>query len=458
MLNIVILAAGFGKRMKSNLPKSMHKISGKPMLSHILDNIRMISPDLVVVVVGYGAEIIKKKFDNIKNIKFVIQKIQRGTGHALKKTIPIILKNNRLFYSNSLTLVMYGDVPLVKTNTLYNLLINCKKGISILTENIENSKDYGRIIRNSSGIIKKIIEYKDANNNQKSIKEVSTGILCISTEILINYINKLTKNNFQKEFYLTQLIELASNDNKIINTVKANYKYETLGINNRFQNCNAETIFQKEQTKYILKNGTTLLDIRNFFIRGYLSCGKDVIIDSGCIFEGYVYLADKVHIGPYCIIKNVKLSDGVKIEAFSNLENAFINESSKIGPYSRLRFGVKILSKVKIGNFVEIKNSIINNNSKLNHLSYIGDASLGKNINVGACAITCNYDGIKKHRVIIRNNSFIGSNNQLISPTILGRYTKLGSGTILSKDTMSYSLIISDYCNITKYKWKFKRI
>ncbi|WBF65592.1 MAG: bifunctional UDP-N-acetylglucosamine diphosphorylase/glucosamine-1-phosphate N-acetyltransferase GlmU [Candidatus Kinetoplastibacterium crithidii] len=452
MLNVVILAAGLGTRMQSNIPKVLHNLAGRPMLGYVLDSALALNPSTITIVVGKESEQIKSFIRNFsKKINIVIQNEQLGTGHAFKQSIPNLLDcpNN---YSS--TLVLYGDVPLVRTTTMDRLLKSCKNGLSILTSFLNDPSGYGRIIRDHNGCIKKIVEHKDANNIELNIKEINTGIISAPTSMLIKWISKLTNNNMQGEYYLTDIVDMAVSEGVFVDSRFPDDYWEILGINNHIQQVKLERIWQEEQARIIMDAGVTLADYKRIDIRGSLKCSKDVFIDVGCIFEGNIRLGSNVKIGPYCVLKDVNIADNVIIEAYSHLSSVTLDKGVQVGPFSRLCKGVSIGSNSKIGNFVEIKNSIFGKNTKSNHLTYIGDSHIGSNVNIGAGTITCNYDGLNKHQTIIEDNAFIGSGSQLVAPVKVGARATLGAGTTLTNDAPADQLTLSRtrQCSIANWR------
>ncbi|MDQ8034659.1 UDP-N-acetylglucosamine diphosphorylase/glucosamine-1-phosphate N-acetyltransferase [Bordetella genomosp. 1] len=450
MLNVVILAAGLGKRMQSDLPKVLHTLAGKPMLSHVLGSARQLDPARVIVVVGHGAERVQSAYAG-QELAFALQQPQHGTGHAVQQAVPQLLEGDG---ADDVTLVLYGDVPLVQPETLRKLLEARGQGVAVLTEVLEDSTGYGRIVRNDAGQVVGIVEHKDANEDQRAIKEVNTGILCAPTAKLKDWLTRIDNNNAQGEYYLTDIISLAVADGVPVSAAQPGASWETLGVNSRVQQAQLERRWQDEQARRQLEAGVTLADPQRFDLRGTLTCGRDVFIDVGCVFEGNVVLGNGVRVGPHCVLRDVTIEAGAQIEAFSHLQQAKVGADARIGPYARLRPGADLGPRTHVGNFVEIKNSIVAEDSKANHLAYIGDTDIGARVNVGAGTITCNYDGVNKHRTVIEDDAFIGSDTQLVAPVRVGRGATLAAGTTLTRDAPADKLTVSRARQTTVEGWK----
>ncbi|WP_071057735.1 bifunctional UDP-N-acetylglucosamine diphosphorylase/glucosamine-1-phosphate N-acetyltransferase GlmU [Pelistega sp. MC2] len=450
-LNIVILAAGMGKRMQSDLPKVLHSIAGKPMLSHVIDSARQLNPSKIIVVVGHGADTVKDYFAQENDLGFALQMPQHGTGHAVQQAVDQLVGGND---SNDMTLVLYGDVPLVQSDTLTKLIQSAGTGVSVLTETLADPTGYGRIVRDANGQVHRIVEHKDATPEELKINEVNTGILCAPTAHLKNWLTRIDNNNAQGEYYLTDIIGLAVKDGVAVNAAQPSANWETLGVNSRIQQAQLERLWQAEQARRLLEKGVTLADPNNFNLRGELICGRDVFIDTGCVFEGRVVLADGVKIGPNCVLRNVELGQNTHVDAFSHLEQAKAEDHAVIGPYARLRPGASLGSHSHVGNFVELKKTRLGAYSKANHLSYLGDATIGEKVNIGAGTITCNYDGVNKFQTIIEDGAFIGSDTQLVAPVTVGANATLGAGTTLTKDAPANQLTISRVQQFTIANWK----
>ena len=453
-MNIVILAAGQGQRMRSALPKVMQNLAGKPMLQHVLETAFITSPKTApLVVIGHGAPLVsqflmtfaaqnKTTLKLAAKISTVLQAKQNGTGHALLQALP---KLNLTVP----TLVLYGDVPLISSSTLKRLIqladgvAGQDSALALLTQDLVDPRGYGRIMRNAAGEVTAIIEEKDANRQQRSIQEINTGIMVLPSQHLKRWLKALKTSNAQGEYYLTDVIAMAVKDGVPIRTTQATNVWETIGVNDRAQLAALERIAQQEIARNLLSNGVSLADPARLDVRGKLTCGQDVSIDIGCVFEGAVSLAAGVKVGPNCVLRNTQVGKGVVIQAFSHLDGAMIGDDCIIGPYARIRPGANLANNVHIGNFVEIKNSHLGAESKANHLAYVGDAIVGKRVNIGAGTITCNYDGVNKHQTIIEDDVFIGSDTQLVAPVKVGRGATLGAGTTLTKDAPENQLTVS---------------
>ncbi|MFC4277435.1 bifunctional UDP-N-acetylglucosamine diphosphorylase/glucosamine-1-phosphate N-acetyltransferase GlmU [Achromobacter aloeverae] len=439
MLNIVILAAGLGKRMQSDLPKVLHTLAGRPMLDHVLHSARRLQPARIVIVVGHGADRVRAAYAGQEDLHFALQQPQHGTGHAVAQAAPLLLEGD----ADDATLVLYGDVPLVQPETLRRLLEARGRGMAVLTETLADPTGYGRIVRDARGQVTRIVEHKDATEQERAIREVNTGIIAAPTGRLKDWLTRIDNNNAQGEYYLTDAVGLAVADDVPVGAAQPAAAWETLGVNSRVQQAELERIWQREQARRLLEAGVTLADPARFDLRGSMTVGRDVYIDVGCVFEGRVELADGVRIGPHCVLRDVKLGAGTQVEAYSHLQQAQVGAQARIGPYARLRPGAELHDRAHIGNFVEVKNAVIGVDSKANHLTYIGDADIGARVNVGAGTITCNYDGVNKHRTIIEDDVFVGSDTQLVAPVRVGRGATLGAGTTLTRDAPAEQLTIS---------------
>jgi bifunctional UDP-N-acetylglucosamine pyrophosphorylase / glucosamine-1-phosphate N-acetyltransferase len=444
-MNIVVLAAGMGKRMKSDLPKVLHTIAGKPLLSHVLDCARSLSPNRLIVIYGHGGEQVQAQMSQ-KDLLWAKQEPQLGTGHAVQQAVPQL--------DDSVpTLVLSGDVPLIKKASLDRLLAaagNDKLGV--LTVNLPNPHGYGRMVRKDGKIVS-IVEEKDADPETKQIKEINTGILVCPTPALKRWLTGLSNNNAQKEYYLTDIVAKAVADGVEVTSAQPQYTWETDGINSKVQLAQLERTFQEAMALDLMEAGVQLIDPKRIDVRGSLSCGRDVFIDVNSVFEGNVYLADGVHIGPNVVIKNASIAKGATIAAFSHIEGAEVGSHAKIGPFARLRAGTVLGEDTHVGNFVELKNTRMDSGSKANHLSYVGDAVVGKRVNIGAGTITCNYDGANKFTTTIEDDAFIGSNSQLVAPVTVGKGATLGAGTTLSKNAPAGKLTTSRVKQMTHETW-----
>ena len=444
-LNIVILAAGKGKRMHSDKPKVLHVLAGRPLLQHVLDTAIQYAPGKTCVVYGHGGEAVPQAMAQY-DASFVLQEPQLGTGHAVQQALPHL-------GDDGLVLVLYGDVPLTQPATLEKMFAQ-PDALTLLTLHLSNPAGYGRIVRDSSGSITSIVEEKDATAEQRAIREVNTGILAAPTRLLRNWLAKLQNNNAQGEYYLTDIVAMAVAQGVAVHAVQAAHAWEVMGVNSKVQLAELERIWQHEQAHQLLTQGVTLADPARLDVRGKLVCGREVEIDVGCIFAGEVHLGDNVQIGAYSIIKNSSIASGTHIAPYSHIDQAEIGENCRIGPYARLRPGSKLHDEVHIGNFVEVKNSEIAAQSKANHLSYIGDSSVGSRVNIGAGTITCNYDGANKHRTIIEDDVFIGSSTQLVAPVKIGRGATIGAGSTITLDAPENELTLARAKQITIPDWK----
>jgi bifunctional UDP-N-acetylglucosamine pyrophosphorylase/glucosamine-1-phosphate N-acetyltransferase len=446
-LNIVILAAGLGKRMHSMLPKVLHPLAGKPLLAHVLDTARALSPRQICVVYGHGGEAVPKALEDAALV-WVRQEPQLGTGHALMQALPHLSHDG-------MTLVLYGDVPLTSVETLKKLISTAAdETFALLTVELTDPSGYGRIVRSDTGAVVAIVEEKDAKGSQRKIQEINTGIMVIPNRYLHGWLHQLENNNAQKEYYLTDVVAMAVRDGIRVESGQPIHDWETTGINSKAQLADLERIYQGEYAGKLLEQGVTLADPSRIDIRGQLACGRDVSIDVGCIFEGDVQLGDGVRVGAYTILKNVKVAAGSAIAPFSLIEATEIGKDCRIGPYARIRPGSRLADEVHIGNFVEVKNSVIAHGSKANHLSYIGDAVIGKSVNIGAGTITCNYDGANKHQTIIEDNVFVGSDTQLIAPVKVTQGSTIGAGSTITKDTPPETLTLSRAKQMSVEGWK----
>ena len=444
-LNIVILAAGKGTRMYSDKPKVLHAIAGKSMLQHVVDTASKLNPSKTIIVYGHGGEAVPKSLVH-QTAVFVLQEPQLGTGHAVQQALPELDEEG-------ISLVLYGDVPLIQQETLTKLITD-EKSLTLLTLTLENPKGYGRIIRNEYGQVKSIIEEKDATQEQRQVKEINTGILAAPTKLLREWLKNLRNENAQREYYLTDIVAMAVEQQVEIRTVQPGNEWEVMGINSKQQQAELERLWQKEVANRLLTQGVTIADPDRLDVRGELTCERDVEIDVGCIFEGSVQLGHGVKVGAYSIIKNSSVEANTNIAPFSHIDEAEIGQYCHIGPYARIRPGSKLKNDVHIGNFVEIKNSEIADNSKANHLSYIGDASIGSRVNIGAGTITCNYDGANKFHTIIEDDAFIGSDTQLVAPVTVGRGATIGAGSTITVNTPAGGLTLSRAKQISVTDWQ----
>ena len=444
-LNIVILAAGKGTRMVSDKPKVLHTLAGKPLLQHVLDCALSLQPQQVCVVYGHGGEAVPQAMAQY-NARFLIQEPQLGTGHAVQQALPYLENDSR-------TLVLYGDVPLIQHSTLHQML-QAGEGLVLLTVNLDDPTGYGRIVRNAESDVQSIVEQKDASPEQLKIEEVNTGIMLVPTAKLREWLGRLGNNNAQGEYYLTDIVAMAVQQGVPVHTVQPGQRWEVEGINNKMQLATLERVWQQNVARRLMLQGVTLADPARLDVRGDLTCGRDVEIDVGCIFEGKVTLGDSVQVGPYSIIRNATIAPGTQIAAYSHIDASEVGANCRIGPYARLRPGTRIADDAHVGNFVEIKNSEIGQGSKANHLSYIGDSSVGCRVNIGAGTITCNYDGANKFRTIIGDDAFIGSDTQLVAPVIVGKGATIGAGSTITRDTPEGELTLSRSKQVSISGWQ----
>ena len=444
-MNIVILAAGQGKRMHSNLPKVLHPLAGKALARHVIDTARTLAPEKLVVVHGHGGDQVQAALA-APDLAWALQSPQLGTGHAVAQALPAL-------GDAAQTLVLYGDVPLTRAETLRRLLKAGEGGLAILTVHMDTPIGYGRIVRDAAGRVVRIVEEKDASPEEKAICEVNTGIMALPTTRLADWLGRLSNKNAQGEYYLTDVVALAVAEGLPVNTAQPAHPSEVLGVNSKVQLAELERMHQQNIALALLEAGVRLADPARIDVRGSLNCGRDVSIDVGCVFEGEVTLADGVEIGPYCVLNNVQIAAGARIKAFCHFEDAVVGPDGIIGPYARLRPGAELAAGVHVGNFVEIKNARLDAGSKANHLAYIGDAEIGQRVNIGAGTITCNYDGVNKHKTVIEDDAFIGSDTQLVAPVRVGRGATLGAGTTLTKDAPPDALTVSRPKQLTLSNW-----
>ncbi|HEU0282289.1 MAG TPA: bifunctional UDP-N-acetylglucosamine diphosphorylase/glucosamine-1-phosphate N-acetyltransferase GlmU [Gallionella sp.] len=444
-LNIVILAAGKGTRMYSEKSKVLHALAGKPLLQHVMDCAAALQPQQVCVVYGHGGEAVPQAMRQYP-AKFVIQEPQLGTGHAVQQVMPHLADASQ-------TLVLYGDVPLIQHSTLHQMQQE-GEGLVLLTVNLDNPAGYGRIVRNEQGDVLSIVEEKDASPEQREIREVNTGILLAPTGKLREWLANLQNDNAQGEYYLTDIVGMAVHQGIAVHTVQPAHEWEIHGVNSKAQLAALERAWQQVEAARLLAHGVTLADPARIDVRGKLSCGRDVEIDIGCIFEGEVRLGNNVQVGAYSIIRNASIANGTSIAPYSLIDGSEVGANCVIGPYARLRPGTRLHDDVHIGNFVEVKNSEIAQASKANHLSYIGDSTVGSRVNIGAGTITCNYDGANKHRTIIEDDVFIGSDTQLVAPVTIGKGSTIGAGSTITRNTPQDGLTLSRSKQTTINGWK----
>ena len=433
--DIVILAAGKGTRMRSQLPKVLHTLAGKPLLSHVLDAAEAIADAHKIVVAGHGAETLRATYSD-SAFTMVEQEQQLGTGHAVQAALGQLREQAKV-------VILYGDVPLITPGTITNMLAAVDdKHIALLTIDLAEPSGYGRIIRGTDGAIEAIVEQKDASLEQLQIAEVNTGVMALTTELLANWLPQIGNQNAQGEYYLTDLIAIARSNGFSVNSVQPNSASEVEGINSRTQLAALERVYQLQLAEQLMASGTSLADPARFDQRGTLSAGTDNVIDVNCIFEGVVSIGSGVTIGPNCHIRDSHIGDGVAIHANTVIDQSTIGEHAVLGPFARIRPGTQLGANTKVGNFVETKKAIVGNGSKINHLSYVGDAEIGEQVNIGAGTITCNYDGVNKHKTEIGDHSFIGSNSTLIAPVSIEQDGFVAAGSTISSTVAAGTLAV----------------
>jgi len=425
-LNIVILAAGKGTRMHSDMPKVLHKIGGNPILGHVIDCAKNLGAQKIVVVYGYGGLEVREAI-NDEEIIWVNQAQQNGTGHAVQQAIKHLDEDAR-------TLILLGDVPLVDAEACKKLTSLADSRLAILSFNKTDPTGYGRIIRDASGTVSAIVEHKDASALQREITEVNTGIMALPNAYLVAWLAQLNNNNAQGEYYLTDIVKIAEQQGVEVVAEITKDEWSVTGINSKQDLSQIERIYQARIALKLLEQGVSLKDPARIDVRGTLNCGRDVEIDVNCVFEGDVCLEDNVKIGANCIINNAKIGKRTYIAPFSHIDDVQIAEDCRVGPYARLRPGTILAAEAQVGNFVELKNTQVDVGSKINHLSYVGDTTVGKNVNIGAGTITCNYDGVNKFRTIIEDDVFIGSDSQLVAPITIGHGATIAAGSTITRD------------------------
>jgi len=451
-LDIVILAAGQGKRMNSALPKVLHPLAGKALVRHVVDAARSLNPRRIVVIYGHGGEAVREALA-APDIGFARQEPQLGTGHAVMQALPLLAQPG----PDDLTLVLYGDVPLTRPASLAALVGAAAGGkLAILTVDLVDATGYGRIVRGAGGAVLRIVEHKDASEAERAIGEVNTGIMAVPTQRLGGWLDRLSNSNAQGEYYLTDIVAMAVGEGVGVATAQPSAEWETLGVNSKAQLAMLERIHQRNIAQALLEQGVTLMDPARIDVRGLLSTGRDVTIDVGCVFEGDVVLGNDISIGPHCFLRNVRVRAGTRIEAFSHLEDAEVGAHCRIGPYARLRPGAQLDEHVHIGNFVEVKKSTIGAGSKANHLAYVGDAEVGRKVNIGAGTITCNYDGVNKSKTVIGDGAFIGSDATLVAPVSIGAGAYIGAGSTITKEAPAGKLTLTRAKQATIESWRPK--
>lgn len=445
-LEVIVLAAGKGTRMRSSLPKVLHLLAGRPLLDHVLHTAAALKPRAIHVVYGHGGALLPQRV-NGRAANWVLQAEQRGTGHAVQQALPAVA-------SNALVLVLYGDVPLIAADTLRRLIAFAERdALALLTVDLPDPTGYGRIVR-EGGRVRRIVEQRDATPAELALRESNTGILAAPARRLKDWVGRLTTDNAQGEYYLTDIVALAVDAGATIETIKAERPWEIMGVNTKAQLAELERIAQQEQARALMEQGVTLRDPARFDLRGTLTAGTDVVIDVNVVLEGEVVLGDRVHIEPNVVIRNARIGHDVVVRAHCVIEGADIGEGCVVGPFARIRPETRLAPGAHIGNFVEIKKSDVGPGSKINHLSYVGDTTVGKNVNIGAGVITCNYDGADKHRTVIGDDAFIGSDTQLVAPVTVGRGATIGAGSTITADAPPEALTLSRVKQKSVEGWK----
>ena len=444
--NVIILAAGKGTRMRSTLPKVLQPLAGRPLLGHVIETAKKLNAANIITIYGHGGNLVQQAFAQ-ENVEWVEQAEQLGTGHAVKVTLPVLP-------TDGVSLILSGDVPCITEATLKKLLhASAETGIGIVSLTVDDATGYRLIVR-KNGEIQAIVEHKDANDEQRKIKEFNTGIYCVNNAKLHEWLPKLSNENAQGEYYLTDIIAMAIADGLSVASVEPELAFEVEGVNDRVQLATLEREFQNNQAKKLMQQGVHLIDPARFDLRGHLSVGQDVRIDINVIIEGDCEFGDHVEIGAGCVIKNSKIAAGTKVQPYSIFDNAIVGADAQIGPFSRLRPGAKLADEVHIGNFVEVKNSSIGLGSKANHFTYLGDAEVGAGSNIGAGTITCNYDGANKFKTIIGDSAFIGSNSSLVAPVNIGNGATVGAGSVITRDVAENSLAFERSKQVAKENYQ----
>ena len=447
-VSVVVLAAGQGKRMQSALPKVLQPLAGRPLLEHVIRAARAIQPAAIYVVHGHGAEQVRAAFAEQADLKWVLQAEQLGTGHAVVQAMPAIPDDHQV-------LVLCGDVPLIRSQTLERLVADTAGGeLALLTARLDDATGYGRVLRDAKGNVTRIVEHKDASDDERRVNEINTGLIAFAAGPLRRYLGNLNSNNSQREYYLTDVIAMAFADKVKVQGILAESATEVLGINDRAQLAAAERAWQRRRAAELMARGVTLADPERIDVRGDVMVGRDVFIDVGVVLEGKVVLGDRAHIGPYAVIADSTLGADTYVRPHSVMNGVAAGDECEIGPFSHLRPGTVLSGHVKVGNFVETKNSQISAHSKVNHLSYVGDATVGSGVNVGAGTITCNYDGANKHRTVIGDNAFIGSGTMLVAPVEIGAGATIGAGSTITKDAPAAELTLERSKQTTISGWQ----
>jgi bifunctional UDP-N-acetylglucosamine pyrophosphorylase / glucosamine-1-phosphate N-acetyltransferase len=445
-LEILVLAAGVGKRMRSSLPKVLQPLAGRPLLAHVLATARELSPRKVIIVHGHGAETVRQAFSG-ENVEWVLQDEQLGTAHAVMQAMPRVS-------ADADVLILYGDVPLTRAATLKRLLEAAGDGLAVLTAEVADPAAYGRIVRDGGGGVAKIVEQRDASPAERAIREINAGFYALSARRLSCWLKKIDNRNAQKEYYLTDLVSLAVGESVPVTAVKADTAWEAAGVNTPHELAGLERELQRQQAGRLLDAGVRLADPARIDVRGTLECGREVSIDVNCVFEGRVTLGDGVRVGPNCVLRNISIAAGTEVLAFCHLEDSTVGARCRLGPYARLRPGNTLDDGVHVGNFVELKASRLGAGSKANHLSYLGDSEIGARVNVGAGTITCNYDGAAKHRTVIEDDCFIGSDATLVAPVRIAQGSYIGAGSTINKNTPAGQLTVARAKQVSIPGWK----
>ena len=434
-LAVVILAAGKGTRMKSDLPKVLHPIAGRPMVQHVVDAAGALDPDNTVLIYGHGGEAVRQAVTGSR-LQWAEQAEQRGTGHAVAQALPHL--------EEDVVLVLYGDVPLLQPQTLRDFVARVDdRSLALMTLTLADPSGYGRVIRDADGKVRRVVEQKDASDDEKAVREINTGILACTRRFLNDSLPRLSNSNAQGEYYLTDLIAMAVDAGMDVVTEQPGHAWEVDGGNDRVQLARLDRVYQRVRAETLMRDGVTLLDPDRLDIRGNLQCGQDVTLDINTVLVGDVEIGDRVTVGPNCLIRNARIGSGTHIEANSVVDGAVVGENCQVGPFARLRPGTELAAQAKVGNFVETKKAYVGEGSKVNHLTYIGDSRIGKGVNVGAGTITCNYDGVNKFQTVMKDGAFIGSNSSLVAPVTIGENATVGAGSVVTKDVPDQGLAVA---------------
>lgn len=445
-IDVIVLAAGQGKRMRSDLPKVLHPLAGRPLLAHVLDAARALTPRKTVVVHGHGGEQVRAAFPGL-DVQWVLQAEQLGTAHAVRQALPKLSGDGEV-------LILYGDVPLVRPESLKRLANAAREGLGIMTADLGDPSGYGRVVRNSAGAVQRIVEEKDASSAERAVHEINAGFMALDARRLREWLGRIGNRNAQKEYYLTDIVRFAVDDGVPVVAVKVEDATEVAGVNSKRELAALERAVQREWARRLMDEGVTLADPARIDVRGTLECGRDVSIDVNCVFEGRVVLGDRVRVGPNCVLRNVAVAEDTEILGLCYFEDSHIGARCRLGPFARLRPGAVLGEQVHIGNFVELKASRLGAGSKANHLTYIGDSEIGSRVNVGAGTITCNYDGAAKHRTVIEDDCFIGSDATLVAPLRIARGSYIGAGSTITRDTPPGQLTVGRARQVSIPGWK----